>query len=247
MSKTTPLCLLKSNSGSETLLGYDFQSNFEALARRSEADVVIVSTEEGFSPLGASRTFFEDDLGISYDEEIYPLANWNRFENERVTLIALASRRPGSLLRGIILAPGENCRSYSQFSSAHGHRPHRSYYYNVSYEAIQYACRTWGAECLAMAHLCSCNRFHVDMATCHAESLAHFCDEWPTSAPKSFTFSGCCIDPDHFKGLQSLNGEGQSTSHRSIKVTTESRGQALLLHLDWKSPTIALMQQPVAK
>ena len=51
----------------------------------------------------------------------------------------------------------------------------------------------------------------------------------------------------HFKGLESLNGEVQSTSHRSIKVTTESKRQALLLHLDWKSPTIALMQQPVAK
>ena len=36
----------------------------------------------------------------------------------------------------------------------------------------------------------------------------------------------------HFKGLESLNGEVQSTSHRSIKVTTESKRQALLLHLD---------------
>lgn len=233
MSNTTPLCLLKSNTGNETLLGYDFMSNFETLARRGEADAVIVSTEDGFSPLGASRRFFQDDLGISYDEEIRPLADWNRFENERVTLIALASRRPGSLLRGIILAPGQNCRSYSQFSSAYGHKPHRNYYYNVTYEAIQYACRRWGAECLAMTHLCSCNRFHVDMATCHAEALAHFCDAWPTSAPKSLTFSGCCIDQEQFLGLQSLNGEGQSTSHRSINVTTEFKGQALLLHLDW--------------
>jgi len=233
MSKTTPLSILQSKAGIQTRLGYDFQLAFEPLARRADADVVIVSTEEGFSPLGGSRRFFEGDLGISYDDEIYPLANWNRFENERVTLIALASRKVGSLLRGIILAPGENCRSYSEYSSSAGHKPHRNFYYNVTYEAIQYACNTWSAQSLAISHLCSCNQFHEDMATCHAEAFAHFCDAWPSSAPKSFIFSGCCIKQEHFNGIKYLNAEGQSTYHRAINVTTEYKDQAVLLHLDW--------------
>lgn len=107
---------LQSSHGRRIAIGYDFHVFFEELAERGEADVAIVSTEEGFSPLGASSDFFERDLGISYECEIKPLANWNRFENDRVTLVALASRRPGSLLRGIILAPGSNlaATSYSR-------------------------------------------------------------------------------------------------------------------------------------
>lgn len=227
------LATLQSNPGHRTTLGYDFPTLFDELAERGEADIAIVSTEEGFSPLGASRDFFERDLGISYEGEIKPLANWNRFENERTTLVALASRRTGSLLRGVILAPGEMSRCYEQLpSSMRCHRPCRDFYYNVTYEALAFACGQWNARRIAISHLSVSGHYHEDIATCHAEALAHYCDGHPESAPDSFVFCGCCITPGHLQGIRRLNRESQKSEHRSIQVTTESKGDATLIHLD---------------
>ncbi len=235
MSHTTSFSMLKSKQGHKTTIGYDFQSSFQELAERGEADVAIVSTEEGFSPLGASRNFFENDLGISYENEIKPLANWNLSENEQITLIALASRRPGSLLRGIILAPGNNTRSYSPFVRSYYSRPHRDFYYSVTYEAIAYACQQWGSRKLAISHLSGSGRFHEDIATCQAEALCHFCDNDQKAAPKSLLFCGCCISEMHMHGIRRLNTESEFTLHRSIRVKAETKGQAILLHLDWSN------------
>ncbi len=227
------LATLESALGHCTFLGYDFQP-FSELAERGEADTCIVSTEEGFSPLGASRNFFEHDLGISYEGEIKPLANWNRFENERITLVALESRRSDSLLRGIILAPGETSLCYERLpASVRCHRPCRDFYYNVTYEALAVACGKWSARKIAVSHLSASGRYHEDIATCHAEALADYCDANPESAPDSFVFCGCCITPDHLKGIRLLNAEGERTMHHPIQVATETRGLASLFHLVW--------------
>ncbi len=231
----TPFVTLQANHGHRTALGYDFHAFFKELAERGEADVAIVSTEEGFSPLGASRDFFEHDLGISYEGEIKPLANWNCSDNERITLIALASRRPGGLLRGIVLAPGNNTRSYEPFARSYDPRPNRDFYYNVTYEALSFACGQWGARKIAISHLSGSGRYHQDIATCHAEALAHYCDAQPDSAPDSFVFCGCCISLEHLQGIRYLNSEGQQTKHCPIQVTTEIKDNATLIHLDWRS------------
>lgn len=223
---------LQSNHERHTNIGYDFHVFFKGLAERGDADVAIVSTEEGFSPLGISRDFFEHDLGISYEREIKPLANWNHSDNERVTLVALASHKTGSLLRGIILAPCNNTRSYEPFVRSYDPRPNRDFYYNVSYEAIAYVCGEWGARKIAISHLSGSGQFHEDIATCHAEALAHYCDEHPNTAPDSFVFCGCCITPEHLQGIRRLNAEGQMTAHRLIRTATEGKGPAVLIHLD---------------
>ena len=233
MSQTSILAKLQSKHGNNTNLGFDFRALFQELAVRGEADVAIVSTEDGFSPLGGSRCFFENDLGISYDDEIKPLANWNRFDNEQITLIALPSRRPESLLRGIILAPGENTRSYTPFVRSYDPRPNRDFYYNISYEAIAFACQEWHSRKLAISHLSGSGRYHEDIATCHAEAIAHFCDTEPEFAPESFVFCGCCISEDHLKGIRRLNAEGKLTVHRHIQTVTERKGQVTMLHLDF--------------
>jgi hypothetical protein len=233
VSDTTIFAELRSDRGHRTMIGYDFQAFFKELAERGDCDACIVSTEEGFSPLGASRDFFERDLGISYEHEIKLLANWNRSDNERVTLVTLVSRRAGSLLRGIILAPGSNTRSYEPFARSYDPRPNRDFYYNVSYEAIAFACAQWGARKLAISHLSSSGHYHEDIATCHAEALAHYCDEHPEAAPESFVFCGCCIRPEHLQGIGRLNAEGKTGKHRPIRVETEARDGATLLHLDW--------------
>ena len=59
MSTATTLVVINPDSASSTKVKYDFSVMFEGLAERGEADAVSVSTEEGFSPLGASRNFFD--------------------------------------------------------------------------------------------------------------------------------------------------------------------------------------------
>ncbi|MBU6402501.1 MAG: hypothetical protein KGS61_19445, partial [Verrucomicrobia bacterium] len=126
---------LVSKSGFSTKIGDDFVTAFSDLAQSGEVDAFIVATEDGFSPLGAARGFFADDLGRR-ETDIAELANWNRFQNERVTLVGLDSRRSGSRLRGIILAPSETSKCYERFAvPVHG-RPYRDFYYNVTFEAI---------------------------------------------------------------------------------------------------------------
>ena len=232
MTKSTKFAELRSDSGKKTSLGYDFGALFEDLAKRGEADVAIVSTEDGFSPLGGSSRFFEEDLQVPYDKVVRPLANWNRFENSRVTLVAIPTRNPQGLLRGLVLAPGNNTVSYNRFGAAYG-RPHRSYYYNVAYEAIAFVCRNWGAKKIGISHLSGSGAFQEDMATCQAEALAHFCDSEPVFAPESFIYCGCCITLDHLKGIHRLNAESGQSRHHSIRVDTEMVSGATLLHLDW--------------
>lgn len=166
---------------------------------------------------------------------IRPLARWNQSQNEKVTLLALASCRPESLLRGVILAPGANCKSYQSYARSYDPRPNRDYYYNISYEAIAYASRKWGARKFSITHLCSGGQFHPDMATCNAEALAHFCEASQGFEPTSFTFCGCCISVDHLMGIRALNSEGNPSGHRPINVTTEVKDKAVLLHLEWRS------------
>ncbi len=230
MPVVTPFAELRSRGGTATLIGSSFNERFQDLARASQADAAIVSTENGFSPLGQSREFFVSDLGVSEDL-ILKAAHWNRFENPRVTLVGLPSVRAGSLLRGAILAPGSNCLSYRPYFAK---RPNRDYYYNVAYEAIYLACVEWGARKLAITHLSGCG-YHEDMATCTGEALAHFCDAHPADAPESLVFCGCCIESRHLLGIERLNDERHYTCHRRIRVEREVRRGLINLHLDWSN------------
>jgi len=90
-------------------------------------DAYIVATEDGFSPLGMNLRFLSDDLGVPISE-IKRLANWNRFENQRVSLVALPSRRSKSQMRGVIFAARETSESYKKFATPLYGRPHRNFY-----------------------------------------------------------------------------------------------------------------------
>ena len=228
MAIVTPFAELRSRGGTATVLGASFNAYFQELALAGKADAAIVSTENGFSPLGQSRGFFVSDLGVDGDL-LARAADWNRFDNPRVTLVGMPSVRAGSLLRGAILAPGRNCLSYRPYF---GRRPNRDYYYNVAYQAIHLACVEWGAKKLAITHLSGCG-YHVDMATCTGEALAHFCDAEPAHAPESLVFCGCCIEDRHLLGMERLNDERHYTYHRPIRVEREVRRGLINLHLDW--------------
>jgi len=226
-----PIAVLESRKGGRVAVAFSL-GEIKTLAPDAKIDAYIVSTEDGFSPLGSNRRFLASEIGVPEDE-IKRLADWNRFKNPRVTLAVLPSRQKGSCLRGVILAPSQTSECYQQFSARAFGLPYRDFYYNVTYEAIAYASRTWGAHRIAISHLSGCGSFHEDIATCNAEALAHFCDS-SANAIESFTFvSDCDIALEHLAGIRRLNSEGQTGQHRPISTETETHDGHVLVHLDW--------------
>jgi hypothetical protein len=230
----------------KTTIGYDFGVGFKELAERGEADVAIVSTEDGYSPLGASRRFFERDLRVSHSDEFGPLARWNRHTNPRITLVAIPTNNPEGLLRGIILAPGGNAVSYQQYAGPNPTSVDETFYYQVTYQAIAHACRYWGARRLAISHLSASGRFHERIATSQARALADFCQSQSDAAPRSFVFCGCCIEPKHLRGIERMNDYARGWLHEwpdyyrherpTLQVEIEEQGVAMLIHLQWQKP-----------
>lgn len=225
------LTTLESLNGNRTSIYFE-RENLRILAPAGRVDSFIVSTEDGFSPLGENRVFLSADLGIP-EKEIKHLADWNRFENPRVSLVALQSRRANSQLRGVILAASESSESYKRFAIPRYGRPYRDFYYNVSYEAIAFACSKWRAHRLALSHLSGSGTFHEDIATCNIEALAHYCDATQAAEIKSFTFVGCCISMKHLGGTGRLNAEASVGRHRPIEVEIESHEGYDIVHLAW--------------
>lgn len=233
----TLLAKLESQHGKRTSIQFEDDS-LEELAHAGLADAYIVSTEEGFSPLGANSEFLSSDLDIPYDE-IKRLASWNRFENLRVSLVALGSRRSDSLLRGVVLAAAGSSECYKRFGFTRRESPYRDFYYNVTYEAIAYACGTWGAKRLCISHLSGSGAFHEDIATCNAEALAHYCDATPSAEIESFIFFGCCISPEHLTGIVRLNAEGKTSHHHPIFTVVNHCDGHDLVHLGWGPRNLA--------
>ena len=97
---------LVSKAGCKTTIGFDFESTFDHLVQTGDVDSFIVSCEDGFSPLGNARGFFAKEIGLS-EREISKLAEMIRVKPNRVSLFGINPGPKGSLLRGIILAPGE--------------------------------------------------------------------------------------------------------------------------------------------
>jgi hypothetical protein len=223
------LSKLQSRSGTCLPISFD-PGALQPLAKSGDVDAYIVASEDGFSPLGLNRKFLASDLGVD-EEMIGALARWNRFENERFTLVAIPSQRRDSQLRGVILAPSETSACYKRLPTR-GRPPHRSFYYNVSYESIAYICSQWGARRLAISHLSASGHFHEDIATCNAEALAHYFDANPNEI-QSFTFLGCCISERHLAGIARLNAEGGTGKHWPITFELEKHPNHSLIHLSW--------------
>jgi hypothetical protein len=135
-------------------------------------------------------------------------------------------------LRGAILAACETSESYKKFATPLYGRPHRDFYYNVTYEAIAYCVTQWHARHLAISHLSGSGRFHEDIATCNAEALAHYCDAHPRTI-ESFTFLGCCIGLQHLSGISRLNAEGQTGVHNAIATEVVTGDGHVVVHLKW--------------
>ena len=226
-----PVAILQSRQGKQVSLAFH-RGEIKTLASEAKIDAYIVSTEDGFSPLGSNLRFLSSVLGVPKDE-IKQLADWNRFKNPHVTLVVIPSRRDGSCLRGVILAPSESSECYKWFATPRFGLPHRDFYYNVTYEAIAYASQNWSARRIAISHLSGCGSFREDIATCNAEALAHYCDA-AEGAIDSFIFLGDGnIALEHLAGISRLNTESETGQHRPISIKTAHCEGHVLVHLDW--------------
>ncbi len=223
LKKIAELC----SKGGNTTIGYQSGGPHEF-------DCYIVASEDGFSPLGAMRSFFSKELNVD-EATISQLASWNRFENPEVSFIALPARGQGHRLRGLLLAPGENSKCYAKFAEPRHSKPYRDFYYNVSYECIKYASTHFNSKRLGITHLSSSGRFHEDIATCTAEALAHYCDGSDNPHIDTFAFVGCCIEERHLHGIRRLNAERATSQHREILTTQSMIDGFEMVSLDWSA------------
>ena len=225
------LSKLISSNGLYTDVYYDFSSGLEKMVKNKQVDAYLVATEDGFSPLGSAKTFLANELGWN-ECDIRNLADWNRFNNDKVTLIACQSRNPKSFLRGFILCPCENSKCYTEFAQPLYGKPYRDFYYNITYEAIAFATQVWNAKKLAISHLSAGGNYHQDIALCTAEALGHFCDK--TQKFDSFSFIDCCISPEDLKAIERLNPDGCLTSHRAISVNIQEQEKGVVfIDISW--------------
>ncbi|MBV5300430.1 MAG: hypothetical protein J0649_01405 [Methylococcales bacterium] len=226
------LALIKTETGNTIQIGYDFESVLSELVYGDKVDFAIISTENGFSPLGRNIDFISAELNIDR-QEITQIANWNRFENSKVSFVVLPSKNLSSKLRGVILAASGSSKCYEKYSSLSYSLPYRDFYYNVAYESISYAAQILGAQKISMSHLSASGQFHKDIATCVAEALAHFCDRIESPIIKQFLFFGCCMNESHFLGLERLNSEGKISKHHNITITTSLVDEFEVISLNW--------------
>ncbi len=224
------ISVLESNVGNKTNVYYSSE-RLKTVTKNYPIDAYIVNTVNGFSPLGINIEFIAEDIAVSR-EEIARLADMNRYNDKVVSLTAIPSKRNDSILKGVILAASEGAESYKKFATPFQDKPYRDFYYNVTYESIAYCVKNWGASNIAISHLSGSNNFHQDVATCNAEALAHFCDLHPNLPIKSFTFLGCCMDIQHFKGIARLNKEGKISSHYKIPTTEKKENDYSIINLE---------------
>jgi len=225
------------------------------IIRKGAVDCVIVESENGFSQLGNMLPVLSEKLGLGLRNEVqhvfdgFPnevkkniadLSEWNRFENQFITLIAIPSERTFSSLKGLILVPYDGSKCYEKYTGwRYGTpRPHRDFFYNVTYEAISYAVNKWDCRNIGLTHFyrerkyMSEKPYHRDMTTCQVEAISHFCSE--NRSAESFTFM------DMFEGnnpleevVEEFNGVEDIGCHRAIVTHTLQHDGVDFVTLNW--------------
>lgn len=185
--------VLINSRGDETYVAHHVSHRLDYLIDSGLMDTLIIEPEDGFSQLGGVRSTLEDLLGLqsrnmvawalnncesTFEPNIPSLADFARFDDPDVTLTAMASRREGSPMKGMVLVPYESSQCYLQYSNPYS-KPYRDFFYNVTYEALYYAYHVWGSRRFALAHLSRAkifDHYKSDITTCQAEAVRHFCE-----------------------------------------------------------------------
>lgn len=226
----------------------------QTLAEMGLIDCIIVETEDGFSQLGMMRYFLSQDLGLNernlaqhaldgfpdtLERDISSLADWNRFNNPEVTLIAIPSERQHSHLKGVILAPYDGSECYRQYGWDYGTpRPHRDFIYNVTYEAIAHAYNKWGCKRIGITQFSRrknrhdmTGMYHRDLTTCQVEAMAHFCNDH--RGMESFTFLDDCEGNQPLAIAREFSELSNIGTHRQI-VTKQIQFWGIdFVRLEW--------------
>ncbi len=220
----------------------------KTLAEKNLIDVIIVDSEDGWSQLGMMRRFLSADLGLrerdlvkyildgcptTFERNISSLADWNRYEAADVTLISIPSFKQDSLLKGVILAPYEYSHCYSKYAIPQHGKPYRDFFYNVTYEAISYAFKVWGAVNIGLAQLNTYSRIKNggDIAKCQVEALVHFCNE--NKGIQSFTLIGDFWESSSLEMVRQFSNMDNIGSHRMVSARTENRIGVDFTYVDW--------------
>jgi hypothetical protein len=141
-------------------------------------DGLIIEGVWGFNDLGGYGHVILDLLGTS-EANIRDICS----ENQKLTtptVVLVPSAVSGSTLKGITLVPTQNHKCYERWAQPHFGRPHRDFYYNVSYVAltslIEKGCTSIGIAGLtgSLAHYGD-----DDVGSCVAQAVAHAAIKFP--------------------------------------------------------------------
>lgn len=213
-----------------TTIEFDAELGLVELAEARQVDALIIGSEDGFTPLGRFRTFIAEDLGIP-EAEIRKLANWIHHESLRTTLVALKSRRQGSVLRGVIIAPCATSRCYQKRDLAETEKPNLDFYFRVTFMAIHHACEEWTAFKIGITHLSASGAFHSDIANTQAIALREYGYSFDPDPPESLLFFGCCMNESHFRSVDEALYEEDDEDRFDWRLEEEEGSGFKLIHI----------------
>ena len=233
-AKVTSVTFLQSSQSARVQIGYALPAMVEDLVDAERADVAILSTEEGFSPLGASRGLIERELGVSYEREIKPAAHRAQNTTSPITLVAITSQNQESRLRGVLLIPGEGALCFDSHTRPVGGISQYEYYYRVTREAVRYALFAWKSRRFAVTHLSRSSRFHGEIAKAQVNALWDLCEHDSKSVPDSLIFCGCCIEPNHIGAVRHIDRSAKRSPNVHIAVNEVAISSSMTtLELAW--------------
>lgn len=227
MSRHDPFALIE---GRTTVLRLD--GDLPEVTGDGCIDVVIMSNEDGFSPLGAARQDLSRELGVP-ENVIRALANEYGRKRGQVCLACIANLRDDGKLKGLIMAPGSRSHAYSRYADGEYGTPYRDFYYSVTYSALDFAVRAWDAHGIGCTHLSGSLGFHSDIVHCQVEALAHLCRGGGAPNLKRFAYFGCCITDDHLQDAQAYANDAVLSDHRPISEVSERMHNVTIVTIDW--------------
>lgn len=241
--------VLQSRLGENIIINHPVGYQLQTLVQRGLVDCVIVDTEDGFSQLGMMREFLSAELGLTernlvkhalngfpknLEKNISSLADWNRSRIPEVTLVAIPSERPSSHLKGLILSPYDGSACYKKYSTPEYSKTHRDFIYNVTYEAISCAYKTWGARRIGIAHFSRSKyggKYRRDLTTCQVEAMAHFCNIH--KGVECVTFMDDSEGNHPLEVVKEFNETQGIGVHRTINTKTTKFWGIDFIDLDW--------------
>jgi len=188
--------------------GYHFERVPETIVAEP-VDCFILSSHYGYSPLGSFAAELANLTGHQ-EEEIRLIADWNEYKNDEPACVGFHSKSQNKKLKGFVIGSSPTCHALVPDPTTLGGRPAEStadpgYLYDVAYSAIEYAVLKMKATRIAMTHWIQGATHYGNEIVCTFMALTDFCANHPDSGLELLFYTGCCMEPGHFRGLQYSN------------------------------------------